>query len=95
MQEESAAQSAIRKLEAFYSDLEPDERKIIGLIVSSSLQRAARAQAERDWLADGEVMLQLIKPEYAPNLVSELGTYVAGQLALPTGPTKSEKRNLP
>ena len=43
MHEKSAAQSAIRKLEEFYTGLKPDEQKVIGLIVSSSLQRAARA----------------------------------------------------
>jgi hypothetical protein len=90
MQEESAAQSAIRKLDEFYAGLLPDERKVIGLIVSSSLQRAARAQAERDWLVDGEVLLELITPEYAPTIVVELGTYVAGQAE----PKKSEKRPL-
>lgn len=79
MEYKSAAQSAIRKLEKFYSGLTPDERKIIGLIVSSSVQRAARAQAERDWLKDSEVLLAVITPEYAPTMVAELGTYVAGQ----------------
>ena len=81
MQKESAAQSAIRKLEKFYTGLEPAERKIIGLIVSSSVQRAARAQAERDWLKDSEALLEVITPEYAPQMVAELGTYVAGQAA--------------
>lgn len=95
MQEERAAQSAIRKLEEFYTGLKPDEQKVIGLIVSSSLQRAARAQAERDWLKDGEVLLELITPEYAPKLVAELGTFVAGQLApRQVGSIKSEKRPL-
>jgi len=90
MPEESAARSAIRKFDEFYTGLEPDERKVIRLIVSSSLQRAARAQAERDWLADGEALLELITPEYAPAIVVELGTYVAGQ----ADPTKAEKRPL-
>ena len=95
MQMENAAESAIRKLEKFYSGLEPDEQKVIGLIVSSSLQRAARAQAERDWLKDGEVLLELVRPEYAPNLVSQLGRYVAGQLApQQLGSVRSEKRPL-
>lgn len=94
MQDKSAA-SAIRKLEDFYTGLSPDERKVIGLIVSSSLQRAARAQAERDWLKDGEALLELITPEYAPNLVAELGTYVAGQLApQQLGSIRSDKRSL-
>jgi hypothetical protein len=83
MRQESAAQSAIRKLDEFYKGLQPDERRIIGLIVSSSLQRAARAQTERDWLVGGEVLLELITPEYAPSMVAELGTYVAGQIAPP------------
>jgi hypothetical protein len=90
MQGESAAGSAIRKFDEFYAGLQPDERRVIGLIVSSSLQRAARAQSERDWLVDGEVLLRLITPEYAPTLVAELGTYVAGQQA----PQQSEKRPL-
>jgi hypothetical protein len=90
MQEESAAQSAIRKLEEFYTELQPDEQKVIGLIVSSSLQRAARALAERDWLEDGESLLELITPKFAPNLVTDLGAYVPGQLA----PGVSEKRIL-
>jgi hypothetical protein len=90
MHAEGAAESAIRKLDQFYNGLQPDERRIIGLIVSSSLQRAARAQTERDWLVSGEVLLQLVRPDYAPNLVAELGTYVAGQLA----PAPSEKRPL-
>jgi hypothetical protein len=95
MQHDSAAQSAIRKLEEFYTGLKPDEQKVIGLIVSSSLQRAARAQAERDWLKDGEVLLELITPEYAPKLVADLGTFVAGQIAPPqVGSIKSEKRPL-
>lgn len=95
MQENSAAQSAIRKLEQFYTGLNSDEKKIIGLIVSSSLQRAARAQSERDWLVDGEVLLGIITPEYAPTLVAELGTFVAGQIAPPqVGPVQSEKRSL-
>lgn len=93
MVEDSAAQSAIRKLEEFYTGLKPDERKVIGLIVSSSLQRAARAQAERDWLKDGELLLELITPKFAPNLVSELGSVVAGQLApVGIGSIRSEKR---
>lgn len=90
MQKDGAAQSAIRKLEDFYTSLDADERKVIGLIVSASLQRAARAQSEREWLADGEVLLELITPERAPTLVSELGVVVAGQLA----PSRSEKRTL-
>jgi hypothetical protein len=90
MPDEYAAQSAIRKLEEFYTELPSEERKVIGLIVSSSVQRAARAQAERDWLVDGEVMLQVITPEYAPTLVAELGTYVAGQAS----PDQTEKRTL-
>jgi hypothetical protein len=95
MHEKSAAQSAIRKLEEFYTGLKPDEQKVIGLIVSSSLQRAARAQAERDWLKDGEVLLELITLEYAPTLVAELGTFVAGQLApRQVGSIVSEKRPL-
>ena len=91
MQKESDGQSAIRKLEEFYIGLEPDERKVIGLIVSSSLQRAARAQAERDWLVDGEALLKLITPEFAPTMVAELGTFVAGQAA----PQQAEKRPPP
>lgn len=90
MQNESAQESAIRKLEEFYSGLQPDERKVIALIISSSLQRAARAQAERDWLVDGETLLKLITPKLAPNIVTELGTYVAGQAA----PQLTEKRQL-
>jgi hypothetical protein len=90
MQGDSAAHSAIRKLEEFYSGLEPEEQRVIALIVSSSVQRAARAQAERDWLADSEVLLEVITPENAPVLVAELGVYVAGQLA----PQQSEKRPL-
>jgi len=95
MQDDRAAQSAIRKFEEFYNGLKPDEKKVIGLIVSSSLQRAARAQAERDWLKDGEALLGLITPELAPKLVADLGTFVAGQLAPGRlGPTTSEKRSL-
>ena len=90
MAEESAAQSAIRKFEEFYTGLEPDERKVIGLIVSSSLQRAARAQAERDWLVDGEVLIEVITPEYAPELVNELGTAMPGQV----NPPASQKQIL-
>ena len=90
MKNDSAAESAIRKLEEFYNGLQPDERKVIELIVSSSLQRAARARASRDWLVDGEVLLDLIRPELAPKMVAELGTYVAGQLA----PTFGEKKTL-
>jgi hypothetical protein len=94
MSKQTAAQSAIRKLEEFYLSLNPDERKVIALIVSSSLQRAARAQAERDWLTDGEALLELIGPQYAPKLVAELGTYVAGQLApQQLGSMPSEKRS--
>jgi hypothetical protein len=88
--DETAAQSAIRKLEQFYTGLKPDEKRVIGLIVSSSVQRAARAQAERDWLKDSEVLLAVITPEYAPTMVAELGTYVAGQAA----PLQVEKRPL-
>jgi hypothetical protein len=91
MQQESAAQSAIRKLDEFYSGLTPDERKFIGLIVASSVQRAARAQVERDWLKDSEVLLEVITPEYAPTIVAELGTYVAGQAA----PQKAGKQPPP
>jgi hypothetical protein len=95
MSEESAAQSAIRKLEQFYTGLKPEEQKVIGLIVSSSLQRAARAQAERDWLKDGEALLDLIVPELAPKLVADLGTFVAGQLApRQVGNITSEKKPL-
>ena len=95
MMKQTPAQSAIRKLEKFYTGLKPDEKKIIGLIVSSSLQRAARAQAERDWLKEGEVLLELVTPEFAPTLVAELGTFVAGQLAPGrVGSIKSEKRSL-
>jgi hypothetical protein len=90
MEKENAGQSAIRKLEEFYTGLQPDERKVIGLIISSSLQRAARAQAERDWLVSAEVLLKLITPEHAPNIVAELGTYVAGQLA----PSLADKQPL-
>jgi hypothetical protein len=90
MKEGNAAESAIRKLEQFYNGLQPDERKIIGLIVSSSLQRAARAQTERAWLVDAEILLKLIAPGNAPNLVADLGTFVAGQM----GPQLSEKRPL-
>ena len=94
MQQDNAAQSAIRKLEQFYAGLKPDEQKVIGLIVSSSLQRAARAQAERDWLKDGESLLDLITPEFAPKLVADLGTFVAGQLApRQVGSITSEKRS--
>ena len=95
MQQESAAQSAVRKLEEFYVGLKPDEQKVIGLIVSSTLQRAARAQAERDWLKEGEALLELITPEFAPKLVADLGSSVAGQLApRGVGSIKSEKRSL-
>jgi hypothetical protein len=90
MQKEDASQSAVRKLEEFYTGLTPDERKVIGLIIGASLQRAARAQAERDWLVDGGVLLELITPKLAPNIVTELGTFVAGQLA----PQLSAKRPL-
>lgn len=90
MQGKSAAQSAIRKLEEFYAGLEPDERNVIALIISSSLQRAARAQAERDWLVSGEILLELMTPEFAPRIVTDLGTVVAGQVA----PKRSEKRPL-
>ncbi len=90
----TAAQTAIRKLEEFYVGLKPDERKVIGLIVSSSLQRAARAQAEREWLKDGESLLELITPTFAPKLVAELGTFVAGQLApQKVGTVKTKKRS--
>jgi hypothetical protein len=88
MEYENAASSAIRKLDQFYTGLPPEERKIIGLLVSSSVQRAARAQAERDWLRDGEVLLEFLTPEFAPTLVTEIGTYVPGQAA----PMKAEKR---
>jgi hypothetical protein len=77
----SAAESAIRKLEEFYKGLKADEQKVIALIVSSSLQRAARAQVERDWLKDGEVLLDLISPKHAPDLVATMGQAAAGQLA--------------
>lgn len=90
MQNDRANQSAIRKLDEFYIGLQPDERKVIALIIGSSLQRAARAQTERDWLVTGEVLLELISLELAPNIVTELGTFVAGQLA----PSQSEKRPL-
>ena len=94
MKERNAAKSAMRKLEEFYGGLEPDERKFIGLIVSSSVQRAARAQAERDWLEDGQRLLEVITPEYAPKMVADLGTYVAGQLApRQVGSVRSEKRS--
>lgn len=88
--DEGVAQSAVRKLDEFYDGLEPGEQEVIGLIISSSLQRAARAQAERDWLAEGEFLLELISAENSPNIVTDLGTYVAGQLA----PNRSEKRPL-
>jgi hypothetical protein len=84
----SAASSAIRKLDEFYTGLAPDERKIIGLIVSSSVQRAARAEAESDWFQDGKLLLEFLTPDHAPTLVTELGTYVPGQAA----PMKAEKR---
>ena len=90
MTDKTAAHSAIHKLEEFYNGLQADEKKVIGLIVSSTLQRAARAQAERDWLVDSEILLDLITPEHAPNIVKELGTFVAGQAA----PSASEKRPL-
>jgi len=90
MEQDSAAQSAIRKLEEFYIGLPPDERKVIGLIISSTLQRAARAQAERDWLVAAEVLLQVVTPRDAPTIVAELGSFVAGQLA----PQASDKRPL-
>jgi hypothetical protein len=96
MQDKSAAQSAIYKLEEFYKGLKPDEQKVISLIVSSSLQRAARAQAERDWLKDGEVLLELITPKHAPEIVARMGTgATAGQAAVrELGSIKSEKRSL-
>jgi len=91
MEEMSAAQSAIRKFDAFYTELEPDERWIIGVIVSFSLQRAKQAQGESDWLEDeAEVLFEVITPEFAPTILTELGTVVAGQMA----PSKSEKRTL-
>lgn len=90
MKDENAASSAIRKLDEFYTGLAPEERKVIGLLVSSSVQRAARAQGERDWLQDGEVLLEFLTPEHAPTLVTEIGTYVPGQAA----PMKAEKRPL-
>lgn len=103
MPKQSAAQSAIRKLEEFYKGLPADEQKVIGLIISSSLQRAARAQVERDWLKEGEVLLDLISPKHAPEIVASLGTAasgqafartVAGQMALrELGPIKPEKRS--
>ncbi|GEM_PF-6689556 len=97
---DAAAQSAMRKLEAFYTELEPDERKVIALVVSSSLQRAARAQADRDWLVDAEFLLEVLSLENAPNLVADLGAAVPGQAepgrwALKnTGSTASEKHTL-
>lgn len=95
MGNEAAAQSAIRKLEKFYAGLKGDEQKVIGLIISSSLQRAARAQAERDWLKEAEVLLKVITPEFAPTLVSQLGSVVAGQMVLPkVGQGIAEKRPL-
>src|SRR4030095_15012839 len=90
MTNKTAAHSAIHKLEEFYRGLPADERKIIALILSSTLQRAARAQAERDWLVEREVLLELITPEHAPVLVTELGTYVAGQIM----PPPADKRPL-
>jgi hypothetical protein len=98
MQSDSAAASAVQKLERFYASLEPDERKVIALIVSSSLQRAARAQAERDWLQEGEALLDIIGSENAPGLVADLGTMVAGQLAAGQAAVRqmgqAEKRSL-
>lgn len=94
MQKDSAAASAISKLEAFYLGLEPAERKVIALIVSTSVQRAARAQAERDWLKEGELLLELLTPQHAPKLVAELGTYVAGQAAPMRPGSIAEKRPL-
>ena len=85
---DNAAESAIRKLDQFYTGLEPEERKVIGLLVSSSVQRAARAEAERDWFEDGKLLLEFLTPDFAPTLVTELGTYVPGQAA----PMKAEKR---
>jgi hypothetical protein len=89
MEADSAAQSAIRKLEEFYNGLEPDERRVIALIVSASMQRAARAQGEREWLVDGEVLLELITPEYTPVILTDIGAVVAGQLA----PSASQKES--
>jgi hypothetical protein len=96
MPKQSAAQSAIQKLEKFYAGLKPDEQKVISLIVSSSLQRAARAQAERDWLKEGEILLDLVTPDFAPRLVAELGRVVAGQAAPAPreGAIRVEKRPL-
>lgn len=88
MKDEDAASSAIRKLDKFYDGLEPDERKVIATLVGASVQRAARAQAERDWLEDGEILLKVITPDFAPTLVTDLGTFVAGQAA----PVRADKR---
>jgi hypothetical protein len=93
MQEKNAAESAIRKLDKFFAELQPEEQKVVGLIVSSTLQRAARAQAERDWLKESEILLELIAPELAPNIVAKLGSVVAGQLApQQLGSIRAEKR---
>jgi hypothetical protein len=79
--ENSPAISAIHKFEEFYKNLPKEERKVIGLIVSSSVQRAARAEAEQEWFREGKSLLELLTPTHAPTLISELGTYVAGQAA--------------
>ena len=41
-------------------------------------------------LVDGETMLELMTPEYAPNMVAELGTYMPGEAAA----WAAEKRSL-
>jgi hypothetical protein len=78
---DSAASSAIRKLDGFYASLEPDERKVIGLLVIASVQRAVRADADANWLAEGRTLLEFLTPDFAPTMIPDLGTYVAGQAA--------------
>ena len=77
----SAASSAIRKLDGFYASLDPEERKVIGLLVTASVQRAVRADADRAWFEDGKLLLEVLTPDSAPTMIPELGTFVAGQAA--------------
>jgi hypothetical protein len=90
----SAAESAVRKLNAFFNELKPKEQKFIASLVAAGLIRAARASSEYSWYEPtGATILGAIRPDLAPELINALGSSDPGQLAaLPDAGQKLEHR---
>jgi hypothetical protein len=84
MASQSAATSAARKFDEFFQTLEREEQEFMASVVRVALQFAARARAEAErWEKDGDLIIQALSPEYAPNVVHGLGPVDTGQLYVP------------